>query len=258
MGNKPELHELLAVGPDLKGKAAQEIATMEVTFDKRTEHFTGLEKSYEPFEEAEKHLAGVEDRREVATTVFDKISYVMNIVAQDISCVAQTDGTNQVARADLVLSGETLATGVPATTLLFLERKYLPRLRKAWEGIPTLAPGKKWELDPAAGDHIFKMSNPEENFRTKKDLIHKILVPPTERHPAQIEKWTEDKKIGKLTTNYWSGQISVAKKAQLLGFVDRLSTAVKRARSQANKAEVVKSDLGKVITDKILEVLSVD
>ena len=73
----------------------------------------------------------------------------------------------------------------------------------------------------------------------------------TKEHPAQVESITTDVAIGKITVNNWSGMLSPAQKSILLGKIDTLIRAVKKARQRANTTEVVKVNIGDKLFDFI-------
>lgn len=245
-----QLHEILAVDKDLENVAGKVVEEAANTFSKKLEHFTGSDKRLEMFDDNRKHEEeGFREVRELTTTVDDKLNYVWESLVKHFDCVAQKETTNTTAKADVILpDGTTLIPGLPASLLLTMENKLL-RLRKMYEEIPTLQPGIDWVMDEERGKGVFRARNEETKHKTEKVVQHKILVQPTDKHPAQVEKWTEDKPIGQYKTIRWSGMVSPAKKSQLLNKLDTLVNAFRQARMRANTAEVVKVDIGKKIFD---------
>ena len=114
-----------------------------------------------------------------------------------------------------------------------------------------MQPGIKWELDEQKGKGVFIASNPVEKMRTAKTFVHKVLYEATKEHPAQIEKWEEMKNVGKYTVTHWSGMVTPLEKSVILGRLDTLIRAVKKARQRANCQEVQKLSIGKVLFDFI-------
>lgn len=243
------LHELLAVESDIENVYKKVIQEAIHTFG-RADHFTGHHKAYKPFDE-EAADAELDEYHAVTTTVGDKIDYVVGHVIRFWDAVAQKDATNQNAKADLVVDGKTLVANVPATALLSLERE-LKQLRIMMEAIPTLPPGVEWIEDDAERKGIFKAKHPEETFRQVKVPEFKVVVEPTDHHPAHVERLEKIDRVGKFTTNKWSGMISSAEKSKRLGRLDKLLSAVKKARARANEQEVVDIHVGKVCMDFIL------
>jgi hypothetical protein len=64
------------------------------------------------------------------------------------------------------------------------------------------------------------------------------MVPPTDKHPAQVKELMADKPIGVTVTQEWSSLITVAEKGDMLDRVEEMIRCVKKARSKANEVEV--------------------
>lgn len=246
----PKLHELLAALGDAEAKSnlVQQEATE--TFSKRTNHFLGAHKTLIMFREEDKHLqdAGTE-HQELTTTVEAKLRYIEKDIARWWDAFLQKEATNQEAKAELVVGDVMLGGPFPAAFFLGLEKE-LKQLRKVYEEIPTLQPGVKWEKDEnlVAADGskgVYRNTHPDKKLKTKQTIQHKVLVPPTEQHPAQIEKWQEQEPVGEFTQEVISGMISSSRKSELLGRISKLIEAAKRARMRANDTEIVNVAIGK-------------
>lgn len=244
----PKLHELLAVEGDLDGTYKKVLEEAKNTFAKKPAHFFGRHKKLEMFDENAPEAP--DEFQEMVTTVHDKLGYVASHVVRYLDAVLQKEKTNQMATGDIVVDGTVIAKDLPATFLLGLETR-LKAVRAMYEAAPTLPPGMKWEKDSNRGEHVFVMANPEEKFKTAKTFKHKVLYEATDKHPAQIEKWEEVENVGKYITETWSGMISTAGKSSLLGRIDKLIRAVKKARQRANTEEVVEISIGKELIDFI-------
>ena len=103
------------------------------------------------------------------------------------------------------------------------------------------------------GKAVFRSAVDERRSKTKNKHRHEVMVPATKEHPAQVNQWNEDLPIGTFITTRWTGTISPAKKAEMMDRIDTLLKAVKKARSRANRTEVVKLPVGKKIFDFINE-----
>jgi len=250
MPKEAQLHELLAVEGDLKGKCEMVLNEAKVTFAKKPHLFTGELKVYEPFDEKDKNTATTE-KTVVDTTVAEKLAYVGKSVINYLDAFVQKEATNQDAKADVVISGTSILKDVPATALLGLESK-IKKIRETFEMIPTLAPGLIWVNDDSGKVGVFRTSEPSIKFKTKKVPQHKILYEATDKHRAEIEKWDEDTKVGRIETTSYSGMVSPADKAALLERIDKLIQAVKKARQKANKAIIQDVHIGKTIMEYII------
>ena len=239
-----KLHEILAVEGDLGATAKRILDEGIVTFDKRDAHFMGIVKSVRMFDE-EREGENTDEEKALTTTVGDKLDYVSKAFAKYMDASLQKDATNQEASADLIVDGTVIAENVPATFLLGLEN-HLKRLRPLYENIPTLQPGINWKLDPDRGKGIY-VAPPETNFRTEKVRKHEIIVQPTEHHPAQVDTMNVDVNVARVTNIRTSGMLTPVDKSTLLGRLDSLIQATKRARQRANGTEVINRNIGKAL-----------
>jgi len=253
---KGKLHELLAVEGDLEGVYKKILEESKHTFSGKPAHFVGFTKEYVPFDDKEETVSP--EQQEMTTTVHDKLTYMANHIVRYLDAVLQKEATNQIAVADLIVEGQTLAEKLPATFLLGLENK-LKYIRSVYAAVPTLPPGIKWDEDKQKGKGVYSSADPEEKFRTAKTFKHKVLVPaqfPKEGEsgsslPAQIERWEEQVNIGKYVTHRWSGMLTPLEKSVILERIDKLSRAVKKARQRANSTEIIKLNIGKLLFDYI-------
>ena len=165
-------------------------------------------------------------------------------IVRYLDALLQKERTNQDATADIVIDGVKIADSLPATFLLGLESR-LKRVRAVYESIPTLPPNIKWEKDETKGDDIYSRAHPEEQLKTEKIFKVQVLYDATKEHPAQVEKIPETKNVGVYKKEVWTGLLSPADKSVLLGKIDKLLQAVKKARQRANTTKVVKTTIGK-------------
>lgn len=147
----------------------------------------------------------------------------------------QIDLTNESATTELQF-GNVVINNVPATFLLDLI-SYLGSIRKTYSNIPVLDPKYQWTEDSTEAPGVFRTTKPEVTFRSQKVLRHKVLVDADEHHPAQVEKWPEDVQVGEYTKQMWSGALTTAQKAAVLGRIDKLTQSAKKALSKANNVE---------------------
>lgn len=243
-----KLHEILAVENDLEKVAQNIVGEAKVTFNKKANLFNGSVRTAEMFDSDAPVPAPEVVKLE--ETVPGKLRYVGKAVARWLDVVLQKERTNQTATADLIVEGEVLATSLPATFLLGLETK-LKRLRDMYTELPTLAPGIVWVTAEDEGEGIYRTDVPQERFITAKSTKSTVLYDATKEHPAQIDKWTEDVKVGKYLLQGTSGMITSAHKAEILGRLDTLLQAAKSARMRANSVEVVQDTIGQKLMDFI-------
>jgi hypothetical protein len=245
-----QLHELLAVEGDLSNVSNKTTKKTTTTFTKKPEHFRGIVRSVTMLDVA-REGENVTEEKAMVTTVSDKLEYVAKGVADYFDAMLQKEASNQLATADLVVNGVTIAVALPATFLLGMETR-LKNLRAVYEAIPTLDPGIKWEAADYIAPGVF-ISDPKVSFKTEKTIKSKILVEPTDKHPAQVREWTEDVAVGRIETTQQSGMLTVARKSELLERIDNLIRGVKKARQRANRQEVVDVHIGEKLMSYILE-----
>jgi len=239
---KSVLHELLAVEGDLDGAHKKILDETRVTFTKKADRFMGQFRKFEMF--VEDGIDYPEESQALDTTVQDKLDYMEKTECRYFDAILQKEATNQIAVADLIIDGVTISNGLPATFLLGMETR-LKNLKSAYESIPTLQPGVEWVLDPSMGKNIYKTAKPVEKIKTETIIEPVVLYEATKEHPAQVKESSKVKNIGKYSTTTWSGMITPAEKSVLLGKIDKLIRAFKKARQRANTTEVTKRTIGK-------------
>lgn len=242
-----KLHQLLAVDGDLKGTYDKILTEAKDTFGKRSEHFQGHEKTYQPLNAEDQDIPS-NDIKHIVDTVPSKLRYIQGAVIKHLDALYQKELANTSAKADLVLDGVTLATSVPATVLLNLETK-LKEIRAVYEVAPTYDPSRRWKkMDGEADTYI---TDPVKTVRTRKVIEALVLVPPTKEHPGQAQPIQVDRNAGEWAAVHKSGALSPADKSRLMGRLDDLIQAVKRARQKANDQDVTPVYIGKALFDYI-------
>lgn len=231
----PKLHEILAVESDREKAAVAILAESTKTFRDKPDHFLKRHAQYKAFDE--KEPAESPTVKELVTTVREKLAHTFEVVSRALDVTATKEQTNTVAKADLVIDGNILLKDVPATVLLMLENR-IKKWRDMILAIPTLAPGITWVEDTSVRPGVFRNANPEIKFRTRKVEDVKIVVPATDKHPAQTRDFVLDEKVGATTATDWSAMIRPADKSDMLERCDKLIAAAKEARMRANCQEV--------------------
>jgi len=194
--------------------------------------FTGLAREYTP--KAEDGTPLPSERQQVqlvATSLFDAVAADMTSY-WDIT--ATRDVGNQVARADVKVRGQVLLEGVPTSTLLFLEKQLID-VRTFVTTCPTLDTAKEWVTDEVTG---ISRTRPVESTRSEKVEETNIVVPATEKFPAQTRDRVRDQIVGTWATTHLSGAFTTAQQHTLVGRINELIDAVKLAREEANTITV--------------------
>lgn len=242
------LHEILAVDADTQKAAVAMQEEAAVSFQKKPHLYSGHIRKINYIDE-NRSAENLTDEDELGDTVQGKLDYVSKLVAKHYDILLTKEQTNTKAFSDLVLDGQVIASNLPATFLLGMESR-LKGLRHMYLTLPTLDPSVKWTLDPSQGEGVYR-GDMTPTHKTEKTIAYKVLVEATDKHPAQIEKWNEDRVVAVINTTRFSGMISPARKAEMITRIDKLISAVKQARQRANMAEVTQSKIGETIFDYI-------
>lgn len=227
-----KLNQILAVHKEIKARAYAELTRIDKTAQKPA-MFEGFAKSYERKDEEGDNLPS--ERKRVELRAPELLALVKDAMSDMIDIEARMNWTNCVARADLVVEGNVLIKGAPATFLLFLE-KQLTDLRTMVSRLPVLDEAEEWAFDQNSG--LFATA-PTMTSRSKKTAKAIVKYPATEQHPAQTEMVAEDVIVGHWKTVKQSGALPRDDKAKLGARVEALLRAVKEAREAANMADEV-------------------
>jgi hypothetical protein len=246
MSNTPKLHELLAVTTSLENQANKVRSELAATFEKKRHLF---EEKLTTFTSAKEGVpSGTEAQSSLQTTILKEFSLLQPFLAKAIDAAYQVADANTRAVADIVLEdGTVLATSVPATALLELEKR-AEEVRQLLVATPTLDPAKGFVPDETKGAGVFKARDVNKG-RTQKTKETIVLYPATEQHPAQVQLVDIDKPVGTIQEQEWSGLITPAAKSELISRAETLARAVRAARSRANTVEV---DASKKLGAKLL------
>lgn len=244
-----KLHELLAVEGNLETQAGKLTAELKNSFEKKRHLFEEKRIVFTPNGEGQQSV--VEAQSNIQTTVLKELELLSPFLAKSIDASYRVSEANTVARADVKLeldSGDiTLLAGVPATTLLELEKR-LAEITNLLNMVPTLDPAKGFEPDTNKGVGFYQARKVNKT-RTKKEKVVLVKYAATKEHPAQTELIDQDSPVGTVQEQEWSGLITPSEKSELLARVDILSRAVRQARSRANEVEI---DTSKKIANKLL------
>ena len=251
-----QLHEILAAEKTVTAASNKLVEDLRNKFSKPETFYSGFEKSLKMHEDGAASQAIEAQAREskpLTAVVFDNVEYALAAWAKTENLLASKNLTNTKALADINFRGNVIATGVPVDELLGLETRIV-ELRNLFSTMPTLDQSKSWQRDPATNDHAW-IANAENTTKTEKTLVPVVLAPATDKHPAQIEKTTQDRVVGLFTRVARSGCVTPTQKAEIMTVCDELLVAVKEARQRANTVEVVRSDVGTQITKILLSAL---
>jgi hypothetical protein len=240
-----KLNQIIAVVNGKKSKTLSAITGIYHVLQKPP-LFDGLSRNYRPLDDDGETFP--DERKNIQFHVPSLLINARKALAELFDVTATQEYANTSAKADVIVDGKTLASGVPITYLLFLE-KQLTDFHSLVSKLPTLDPVEKWYWDENASCYS---SEPTQTNKTKKIPRTHLLHPPTIEHPAQCEMYHEDIKVGEWTTVKRSGAIPTDEKNDMLERVDKLREAVKFAREEANSGEAETQKIAKPLFDYLL------
>lgn len=231
------LHVFIAVRDSVRNRR-QKALTEAHRVSTQPDLYEGLTRTYRPKEDGGDQLPP--EHKHIQVNGDTMLNRLVDAVANDWDLMATIDRGNQAAFADVVVSTgvddvtETVIENVPAQFLLYLARE-LDDVYTYVSKLPTLDPAVRWTYDPAVAAYV---ADPVETHRTKKVLKNHVLYEATDKHPAQVQTFTEDELVGYWTLIRRSGALPLERKAKLLQRIDTLRVAVKEARERANTTEI--------------------
>ena len=247
-----KLHQVLAVEKDVQAQTAVIIKeTMKVL---ESHHlFNGAKKTLHMFDSArQQEEAGQAQEMAITTDVPARLNHMFPFLTNHLNCVFAKEATNAIAKADVTVDGEVLLKDVPATMLLALEREFV-KYRDVLKKIPTLQSGIDYTLDPNMPGNVYKTNTPVKTQKLEKTIVDKVVVKADEHHPAQVKERAINEQVGEYTEIRWSGCITSRYKADILTKLESFIQAVKKARSKANDATVVKTDSVQAVFDWLMD-----
>jgi len=239
-----KLHEILAVEGDLEARAKDAMHDAKTKFSTPA-FFHGFKRELEMFD-GDDGTHYPPETQQVTYVVDEILKSVSDHSSRYFDVMLAKESTNQMAKADLIVNGETISKDLPATFLLGMESR-LKVLKNALDTIPTLPPGRDYVLDEDVADNIFKTRDPERTFKTANRIKHKVLYDATKEHPAQIEKWSEQENVGAYTKVEWFSSMSPNGKRKLIQRLNDMIMGCKKARQKANSVEVTRKEVGRDI-----------
>ncbi|TMR00316.1 hypothetical protein ETD83_17135 [Actinomadura soli] len=235
-----KLNQIIAIEKGVKSRAQRELADVLRVLQKPA-LLSGISRVYRPKDEEGETLPPE------STKVQVKSEYALRDVAAALTrlfdVVATKDWANREARADVVVDGRTVVAQAPVTYLLFLE-KQLTELLALIDKLPVLDAAESWSYDES--QDVWR-TDPVETSRTKKVPRAHVLYEATDKHPAQVETFTEDVIVGTWTKVAFSGALPARRVNELRDRVARLQAAVKYAREEANAADVDDRQVGEAV-----------
>lgn len=232
-----QLNQIIAIEEGAKSKSLRAFTDAYHLLQK-PQPITGIARTYRPAADDGEHLPGESTRVQVHA---EQVTLdVAQALARMFDVMITKDMANTMAKADVIVDGRILIADAPVTFLLTFEKKLID-LRTFFTKLPVLDLGETWVMDVNAEAWA---TTPVETTRTKKIPRNHVKAPATDKHPAQVEIYTEDVVVGYWSTTKFSGAVPAARRTQLVERVDTLLDAVKFAREAANSVPVTDVHVG--------------
>lgn len=229
------LHQTTAILKSVKSRLYAEVTALFKEAQK-PDPYNGQVKAYRKKDDASEEFN--EPGKKVTMYAEDVLKKLAKLEGEVLDLVAEQETANTLARADVVVNGQTLIKDAPVTLLLALEKRFTD-IRTFIDKMPVLDDAKDWATDP--NSHLFK-TTPVTTHKTKKVqraiVKYDAVIKDGQALPAQTEMITDDVTIGWWDTTFLSGALPIPRKEALLDRVDKLLRAVKVARETANSQEV--------------------
>jgi hypothetical protein len=240
-----KLNQVVALEHSTKSRTHSTISNLHKVSQK-SDLFNGFAKSYTPKDEEGDTFPN--ENKKVQFIATDKLDEFSKCLVELLDITATKDFANCTAVANIVVEGKVIAEKVPVPYLLFLEKQILD-IRTYVEALPTLDMNEDWTKDDNSG--LFK-TNATLTNRTKKIQTALVLYHATDRHPAQTQLITEDVIVGSWSAVKHSGALQLPVKNKYLSKIEKLSSAIKFAREEANSSEAPEVKIGKSIFEYLL------
>lgn len=241
-----KLNQIVAVEKGVKSSVAKDVTKAYHNLQKPV-LLSGISRVYRPKDEEGETLPPENTR--VQLTADAVLEQAAKSFTRLFDVTATKDYANSFAHADVAVDGVTLVRAAPVPYLLFLE-KQLTDLHTFVSKLPVLDPAETWTYDDNAD--AFR-TDTVQTTRTKKVPRNHVKAEATDRHPAQVDVYYEDVIVGTWSTTKFSGALPATKVHDLLDRVEKLQTAVKFAREEANGTVIEDIEVGQPIFDYLFE-----
>ncbi len=231
------LNQIVALEKGVKSRAYADFTAAHHQLQK-TPLLSGISRTYKPKDDEGEQLPPESTR--VQLRAAEVVKDVERALTRLFDVTLTKDVANGAAKAPIVVEGTTIATDVPVTYLLFLE-KQLADLLTFVTKLPVLDAAETWSFDEATDAYA---TPPTQTTRSKKVPRNHVKAEATEKHPAQVEMYFEDVLVGYWTTVKFSGALPQARVSELKARVVKLAEAVKVAREAANSTQVTDQKIG--------------
>lgn len=229
------LGQVVAIANDTIKNTQRAITDTLRMLERPADLMTGRQRDYRPADDGGEQLPSESQR--VQITVRELLAGAQKAWVDLFDVVAARDFSNAQAGAvaDVRVDGQVLVQDAPMPYLIWLGNR-LDDIEKVVKTLPVHDPGAEWELFDPRG--VYR-STPVSSVSKVQVPRADVIVPATEKHPAQVRDWTESVVKGYWTTISLTGAVPISTKAELIDRVHALQRAVHVAREEINRVEAV-------------------
>ena len=221
-------------------------ATNRVTSDlykllDKPDKFSGLSRTYEPTQEEGERLPA--ETKAVEATVDLVLAKVVAAYREHTRLMITRDIANQGTTAALRVDGRDLTPPLPSTSIIAIE-KILRDMLAVAKRIPTRDPQKSFtssQLIAISGEAVeVGLTEPilSDKMVTREEPT--VIVPATDKHPAQTAIRKVQEKVGVWTTRHLTGAWTEPQKALLIKRLETLVDACTTALTECNQVQIDK------------------
>lgn len=226
-----KLNQIIAVLNTVKADQRKKVSAVYQLVQKSS-LFQGVTRVYSPREED--GFVYPAENQPVQMRAQQAISEFIASCTELYDLALTQDAANQMAVGNIRIGSQPIATSVPVSTLLFLEKQIVD-LRTFVESLPVLPIDQQWTYNSNKGCFV---ADPKATTKTKKITDFVVAYEATEHHPAQIKEVSKDVVEGTWETTALSGALPQDEKNAILHRVNLLHQAIVKAREEANSIEV--------------------
>jgi hypothetical protein len=176
------------------------------------------------------------------TTVAREFEILAPHMSWYINMACSKELTTGKARSQFVI-GDNKKHTVPLSFMAVLF-DHVTQLESIVSAAPTLDKQKDWALDDDRGCFV---SKPEETDATQKRPCNHLLAEATEHHPAQVQVFMDDVKVGVDIKQTHSGAMTPDDKQAMLDRIAALKQAIKASMESAKALDLVPANIGEDI-----------
>ncbi len=240
------LHQLIAVQRGVDEETAKTLGAVKhlLAVGGDQDPLTGLSRVYEARSDDPAEALPAQSRR-VQITAAELTGRAASALDRLFNLKFTREEGNCNARADVIVDGHVLLTGVPVGFLMFLEAQ-VGQIVGLIDQIPTLNPADDWsDTAPGLREGVWA-SAPRKTAVSKRLPQVQVLSPAQvidgQKFDPQVRPYETEVTVGWWTTVKYSGQMDPKVQQDMRARAVKVQDALRKAREAANRLEVTDSN----------------